>query len=295
MVARQMFLRFSSNETLTLVPCPEFTMNFRTPFPWLPLLAGATLAFSLAAAEKRSASKFPGYVVDEVVVPVPSEIFAVLDKLGSPNWKDEVRKLQVPDTTDRMELSLVFGEVVAEGFVAVQAQDKQAVEDIGREVISLSKRLGLGKSVTQHAQSILDAVKEDDWKSVRRELDLTQATVRAEMDRMRDGDLAQCVSLGGWLRGTASVTSVISKNYTQDRAELLNQPLLAEHFSRAVSGMSDTARNNKLVTAISKGLTRIRKDMDAPEGNFAPEKVQSIQGTCEELLALILQTRKSGK
>lgn len=271
------------------------SINLRNKLLWLPLTASLALPCPVPAAETAQAQKFPGYVVEEVVVPVPSEIFSVLDKLGSPNWKDEVRKTKLPDTTNRMELSLVFGEVVAEGFVAVQAQDKQSVEDIGRDVINLSKKLGLGKSVTQHAQSILDAAKQNDWKAVRRELDLTQATVRSEMDRLRDSDLAQCVSLGGWLRGTASVTSVVSKNYTQDRAELLNQPLLAEHFSRSMGSMSEGARNNKLISEISRGLTKIRKDMDVPDGNFPPERVQSIQNTCENLLALIMRTGKAVK
>lgn len=271
------------------------SMNVRNKLLWLPLAGGLALSCPAPAAEKIDAVKFPGYVVDEVVVPVPSEIFAVLDKLGSPNWRDEVRKLKLPETQDRMELALVFGEVVAEGFVAVQAQERQTVEDIGRDVIKLSKALGLGPSVTQHAQSILDAAKKNDWKAVRKELDLTQATVRSEMDRLRDGDLAQCVSLGGWLRGTASVTSVVNKNYTQDRAELLNQPLLAEHFSKAVATMTEGARNHKLVGEINKGLTKIRKDMDTPDGNFPPDKVLSIQNTCENLLALIMHTRKPAK
>lgn len=262
---------------------------------FLTVLALTTHAANAAKVEKIDDSNFPGTVMGDVVVPVPSEIFSVLDKLGDPNWKDEVRKVKTPDTTDRMELSLVFGSVVAEGFVAVQAKDKVAVENIGHDVITLSTRLGLGKSVTRHAQSILDAVKKEDWKAVRKELDQTQATVRAEMDRMRDGDLAQCVSLGGWLRGTTSVTSVVSKAYTQDRAELLNQPMLVEHFSKAVTGMSVTARNNKLVTAIGKGLIKIRKDMDVTDGNFPPDKVHSIQSTCEDLLALIFQNKKSVK
>lgn len=270
-------------------------MNMRHKITHLSALGGLLFLVPVSKAEKTEPQKFPGYVVDEVVVPVPSEIFAVLDKLGSPDWKEEVRKSKLPETTDRMELSLVFGHVVAEGFVAVQARDKQSVEDIGRDVISLSKKLGLGKSVTQHAQSILDAVKKEDWKSVRKELDLTQATVRSEMDRLRDGDLAQCVSLGGWLRGTAAVTSIVTKNYTQDRAELLNQPMLAEHFSKAVGSMSATARNHKLIGEINKGLTKIRKDMDAADGNFPPDKVQSIQVTCENLLGLIMHTSRQNK
>ncbi|MEZ0389786.1 MAG: hypothetical protein ACAI34_22090 [Verrucomicrobium sp.] len=255
------------------------------------LLAGSALA--QGTAQKFDPAQFPGYVMDEVVVPVPSEIFAVLDKLGDPNWKDELRKLATPESSDRMELSLVFGTVVAEGFVAVQAQDKQAVEDIGREVINIAQSLGLTKAVRPHAQSILDAVQKNDWKSVRKEFDQTQATVRAEMERMRDNDLAQCVSLGGWLRGTASATSVVTKAYTNDRAELMNQPMLVDHFTKSVGDMSESAKNNRLVTAINKGLVKIRQSMDSPDGSFTPEKINTIHTTCEELLALILQSKKA--
>ncbi len=263
----------------------------------MPLLSGMVIAgLSIghsAGVEKFDAGKFPGFVVDEVVVPVPSEIFSVLDKLGDPNWKEELRKVKVPETSDRIELSLAFGTVVAEGFVAVQAQDKQAVEEIGRDVITLSKSLGLSSSVIPHAQSILDAAKKNDWKAIRKELDQTQATVRATMERMRDGDLAQCVSLAGWLRGTASVTSVVSKAYTEDRAELLNQPMLVEHFSKSISGMSKKAREHVIVTALAKGLITIHKQMDTPDGNISQEHINAIKTVCEDLLKLILKDVKS--
>jgi hypothetical protein len=277
-------------------------MNISTQQRWMSPLCGVILAGCVTVTlgqgtsqgvEKFDASAFPGYVMDEVVVPVPSEIFAVLDKLGDPNWKDEMRELKSPETTDRMELSLLFGTIVAEGFVAVQAQDKQSVEDIGREVINIATKLGLTKAVRPHAQSILDAVKKDDWKAVRREFDQTQATVRAEMERMRDNDLAQCVSLGGWLRGTASVTSVIGKNFSEDRAELLNQPMLVDHFGKSVAGMSDTAKNNKLVSAIGKGLTKIRQEMETADGVFEPDKVTLIHQTCEEMLGLFMKGKKA--
>jgi hypothetical protein len=272
-------------------------MNHLTISRWLPLMCGAVLAGSAAMAvaqgttgvEKFDPTKFPGYVEDEVVVPVPSEIFSVLDKLGNPNWKDEIRKVHIPKTSDRQELALSFGVIVAEGFVAVQAQDKQTVQDIGREVINLSTRLALSKAVQSHAQSILDAVKVEDWKGVRRELDQTQSTVRREMDRMKDNDLAQCVSLGGWLRGTASVTSVINKNYSADRAELLNQPMLVDHFSKAIANMSPAVRKNPIISAMDKGLSKIKKDMDSSGGTFPLGTVRSIQATSEDLLSLILK------
>jgi len=109
------------------------------PFLRLPgLLSLVSLFFAVSVhgqgttegvVEVTSAKNFPGYVVDDVVVPVPSEIFSVLDKLGEPNWRQELRGVDTADTTDRTRLSLIFGSVVAEGFVAVPAQDKKPVEE----------------------------------------------------------------------------------------------------------------------------------------------------------------------
>jgi hypothetical protein len=228
---------------------------------------------------------FPGEVVGEVVVPVPSEIFTVLDKLGEPNWRQEMRTLKTPSTTDRTSLSLSFGVVVAEGFVAVQAQDKEKVEAVGREVIKLSTSLGLVNSVRPHAQAILDAANKDDWPSIRKELDLTQKTVRDTMEKMKDAPLAQCVSLGGWLRGTSSVTSIVNKNFSVDRAELLYQPLLVEHFLTQMKGMPEDFQKHAQVKAVTSGLGTIKGVMDKSAEGFTKESVTTVDQTCQELLS----------
>lgn len=235
---------------------------------------------------------FPGKVVDDVVVPVPSEVFSVLDKLGEPNWNQEIRKVDVPTTSDRTRLSLLFGYVVAEGFVAVQAEDKEAVKEAGRDVISLSKALGLSKSVLPHAQSILDAADKSDWKAIRREFDKTQNTVRLTMEEMNDIDLSQCVSLGGWLRGTAAVTSVVKKAFSADRAELLNQPMLVEHFQATIGHMPASTKEHDLIRSIGKGLTSVLERMESAVDGFSKDAVSEIGKTCENLLTEITAARK---
>jgi hypothetical protein len=242
---------------------------------------------SSAGVQEFDPLSFPGQVVDDVVVPVPSEVFTVLDKLGEPNWRQEVRDLKLPDTSDRTLLSLVFGYVVAEGFVAVQAEDKESVKDIGREVIDLAKALGISKSVLPHAQAILDAADQSDWKSIRKEFDLTQKTVRTTMEQMRDEDLAQCVSLGGWLRGTASVTSVVTKAFSADRAELLNQPMLVEHFLSAISVTPPSTKDHPVVVKILAGLRVVLTEMESAVDGFSEDSVRTIGKTCDSLLAEI--------
>jgi hypothetical protein len=256
---------------------------------FLPACFVAALSFSNLHAQGSSAGvhefdpkKFPGTVVDDVVVPVPSEIFSVLDKLGEPNWRQELRKLGDSGSSDRTALSLRFGSVVAEGFVAVQAQDKQAVEDIGREVIDLSKSLGISKAVIPHANSILDAVDKNDWSTIRKEFDRTQTTVRNMMEQNKDADLSQCVSIGGWLRGTAAVTSIVGKNFSEDRAELLNQPALVDHFIGSIGRMGGESKNKGVVRSIADGLKTVRDKMAS--GSFTSETVNAIGKTCNGLL-----------
>lgn len=270
--------------------------------PSLPCLAAALLLMPgsphLAAAQGTGTGvqefdpqAFPGQVVEDVVVPVPSEVFSVLDKLGAPNWQQEIRELELPKTADRVRLALMFGMVVAEGFVAVQAEDKEAVKDIGREVIDLATALALIKSVRPHAQAILDAADKGDWGGIRREFDLTQKTVRDTMEQMKDADLSQCVSMGGWLRGTASVTSVITKNFSADRAELLNQPMLVEHFINAIGKMAVANREHSSVTDIRSGLKIILEKMEGAVDGFSKGAVRDIGRTCDDLLADLKKAR----
>lgn len=231
---------------------------------------------------------FPGKVVGDVVVPVPSEVFSVLDKLGEPNWRAELRKAEIPTTSDRTKLSLLFGYTVAEGFVAVQAEDKETVKDLGRDVINLAKSLGLSKSVLPHAQSILDAADKSDWSTIRKEFDQTQKTVRDTMEQMKDLDLSHCVSLGGWLRGTASVTSVVKKGFNPDRAELLNQPMLVEHFVASIEKMPAGTRDHDVVRSIHKGLAVVLQQMESAVDGFTKDAVTEIGKTCDGLLVEIL-------
>lgn len=225
-------------------------------------------------------SQFPGLLVERVVVPIPSEILEVLDKLGSPNWAGELRAVGGVNSANRTRVALLLGTVVAEGFVAVQAQNREAIEDTGKEVLRLSESLGIKKYVVQHAQSILDAAKANDWDSVRRELDNTERTVRDTMEKMRDEELSQCVSMGGWLRGTEVLTSVITKDYNADRAELLNQPDLVRHFRKQI----DQMRSKKELKDIAAGLDKIGKAMGNGDRPVPPRQVARIQKVAAELV-----------
>lgn len=228
----------------------------------LPLLCGLALASSLAQsppAAQIDLSKFPAAAVDEVVVPVPSEIFSVLDKLGSPNWKAEMRDNIGKNTGNRAQVALLLGTVIADGFIAVEAENSENVKQIGQEVLNLADAINVRKAVIARSKSIIDKAEAKNWRAVREELDGALQDVRGAMVELGDADLAQLVSIGGWIRGTEVLTSIVGKNYSTSGAELLNQPELLNYFSRRIDEMRNSRlKKEELVTRVRKLLRDIR-------------------------------------
>ena len=234
-------------------------------------------------------SSFPGQSIDDVLVPVPSEVFIVLDKLGNPNWRSELRASLGHQTGNRAQVALLLGTVIAEGFVAVEAEDSEQVKDIGRRVLTLSKAINVEKAVLERSKSITEKADVKDWISVRKEFDGALQDVKGAMQELGDDDLAQLVSVGGWIRGTEVLTSIIRKNYTTDSAELLHQPALVHFFSKKLDTLSNKRlADDELVERIRKLLSAIAPLIGDGEGDVIPqEDVTRIHKMTRDTVAAI--------
>jgi hypothetical protein len=194
--------------------------------------------------------------VQNVVVPLPNEIFGALNKLGSVNWHEYVRTNKGTNFTEPPRIALLLGAVIADGFIAVQAQDAPAVKEIGQRVQTLARGIGVERSITAHAKAIIDYANRKKWENVRQELDRTQSSVQQAMNELHDEKLSQLVSLGGWLRGTQVLTAVVRKNFTADGAELLHQPDLLTHFQSELNGMPEY--NLPIIHQIRSALVEVK-------------------------------------
>ncbi|MEO5754722.1 MAG: hypothetical protein ABIR38_08445 [Chthoniobacterales bacterium] len=251
------------------------------PFVNLFLLTGCLLApYSLASA----ASDVPRKIdvkrlsknIDDVVVPLPNEIFAALGKLDSVNWKEFVRTNKGTNFTERPRIALLLGTVIADGFIAVQAEDAPSVKEIGQRVVSLAKGIGVGNSIVPHAKAITEAADRRNWPAVRLELDRTQNSVQQAMNEVHDEKLSQLVSLGGWLRGTQVLTSVVNRHFSEDGAELLHQPDLLEYFQRKLETMPEfkVAVISQIKTSLMEVKPLIETDQPIPAGSV--KKINDI-------------------
>ncbi|MEI6350441.1 MAG: hypothetical protein WCP06_04975 [Verrucomicrobiota bacterium] len=228
----------------------------------------------------------PAKVVDEVVVPVPTEVFGVLDKLGSPNWHEVLRPVKIDRMGRRPQVALLLGTVIAEGFIAVEAQESEEVKKIGKQVLVLARAIGVEKSVLTRTSSIIDAADKKDWQRIRVELDGASQDVKTAMIELNDEQLAQLVSLGGWLRGTEALTQVVLKSYSKDGAELLHQPALLEYFQKRLDSEGDRLKRNAVVKKIRGRLPELQPLIEQPNG-ISEQKVNEIHSITRELVAAI--------
>jgi len=273
-------------------------MKYRafSPFPLMAVLAVCAFATSAAMGDEPKqhidVGKLPqqATVVEDVIVPVPSEVFGVLDKLGSPNWHEVLRTEKVWVPSARAETSLLLGDVIAEGFIAVEAQDSEQVKKIGKTVLDLSAALGVRKAVVARSAAIIDFADKKDWPQVRQELDGALTDVKDSMDLLHDDELAQLVSLGGWLRGTEALTQVVNRNYTKDSAGLLHQPVLLDYFDKRIAHMSPRLRGNEVVAKIQKRLPEIRPLIGEADTDISKQSVEQIREIVHDLVIQIAPT-----
>lgn len=250
------------------------------------LIAVAPSADAATPSKKIDVSKIKTNI-DDVVVPVPSEVFNVLDKLGHPAWESEVQIDTSTKPSSRPHISLLFGTVIADGFLAVEAKDKEKVKEIGRRVLELANALAVRHVVESHCQSIIDAADANNWNVVRSELDKTQADVKQAMEELKSRDESQLVSIGGWLRGTEALSDIVLKDYQPDRAELLHQPDLLATFDRQLNAMSPKTRTSNLITKLQSGLSQIQPLIATDEDTLKKDNVEQINHITTSLVKAI--------
>jgi hypothetical protein len=249
-------------------------MPFIRYFKTVGVLCGFALCANAAQAPQQINIKQLSTTVEDVVVPLPNEIFGALNKLGAVNWKAHVRSDKGPNFTERPRIALLLGAVIADGFIAVQAEDAGTVKDIGQRVTTLAKGIGVGNSITPHAKAIIEAADKRNWNNVRRELDRTQNSVQQAMNEVHDEKLSQLVSLGGWLRGTEVLTSVVNDHFSADGAELLHQPDLLSYFQKRLQGMPEF--DLPIIHQIQDALVEVKPLIDLGDRRIPPETVKKV-------------------
>jgi hypothetical protein len=220
--------------------------------------------------------------VNPYTAPSVAEIFQQLDDLKPLPYDQLKRDFPQGVHAGREQMGMVFGGLVADGFLIVEAQKKNLVEDLGKVLLRQARSLGVGDRVMRHSASLSELGKKGDWPAVRRELISTQQDVEEAMTALRDQKMAHLISLGGWLRGLEICAGAVESNYTTDRAAVLWQRDLINYFAEELKTLPPAVAHKPLFEKVRASIESIRALL-----NRAPEKL-----TLDDVKALHAQAKE---
>ena len=241
-------------------------MIFRARFGAIAFLMGTSVAFAAEPASLPSEQLGKAIKTDSLTIPTPGELFAAFEKPGKPDWAGQYRT-PIPMTyRNRGQIALNLGGLIADGFIAVEAQDSQQVKNIGSDIIKLAKALGVSENLLSRGNSINEFAENDEWDVLQEELEATQNEVKSSMQTHSDQDLVILVSVGGWIRGTQVVSAAIMQNYDERSAKVLRQPALVSFIHSKINDISPGLRAEPLVKDVNEQLIGIEKLVSFPVG-----------------------------
>ncbi len=260
--------------------------------PPLELVAAAVLAVGGAGVAAQE-----GRVVPEPAVPVegaeavhaiapgsPDEYFTSLSKLTNPRWRRCYRELPADLPAERSKVAAGLGMLIADAHLAVMARDVQRVRNVGAEVGSYAKMLGLSATAGGRVATLDAACEGAEWEEGHAELKALADEFGKKLAEQRDEDLAALVELGIWTRALHVGSGVVATGKV-DEVELAigSEALLARLIELGV-GLSEACRAEPSIAfALAEGekVAALWRGVEKPGETVAAETealLESIVG-----------------
>ena len=188
---------------------------------------------------------------------MPGEFMAALNKLGKLDWTAKFRPPISTNFSSRSQLALNLGGLIADGYIAIEAEDAPQVKNIGKDVLAVAKVLGVSKDVLERSSSIANFADTAHWDQLKEELEATQNEVKTAMTEHKDQDLVTLVTVGGWLRAMEVISGHIAAHYSEPGAKLLRQPGIAAFLDQAARLALGKSADDASVAAVRKKMADI--------------------------------------
>ncbi|MBC8126810.1 MAG: hypothetical protein H8M99_06665 [Gloeobacteraceae cyanobacterium ES-bin-144] len=231
--------------------------------------------------------------VNEFTAPSISKLFDTLQFLMPLPVVETERKMPERMPMDRADLAIELGFLIADGFLVVQAEQLEKVEDLAKDLTRYGKALAAGDRVNRHAAGLLDSAKKKDVAQLKKELAATQHDVEQELVTLRDADLAHLISLGGWIRALEVSTVAVDKQFSEERARKVMREDIADYYTESVAGLEPRISERPNYLAMRDLLAGLRTEMVLKDGEKpTPEMMKDLRKQAMKLVGLALQRKQ---
>ncbi|MES2660876.1 MAG: hypothetical protein V4689_19780 [Verrucomicrobiota bacterium] len=231
--------------------------------------------------------------VNEFTAPSIAKLFDTLQFLMPLPIAEVERKMPPRMPQDRADLAIELGFLIADGFLIVQAEQLDKVEELAKDLTRYGKALGAGDRVNRHAAGLLESAKNKNVVELKKELSATQRDVELELVSLRDADLAHLISLGGWIRALEVSTVAVHNQFTVERARKVMREDIADYYAESVTGLEPKISERPNYLAMRDLLAGLRTEMTLADGEEPTKEMMSeIRKQAAKLVELALQRQQ---
>ncbi len=228
--------------------------------------------------------------VNTYTAPSIEEVFNILDKMRPFDYDKLNRPLDDEVYPNRLQLSLNLGVLIAEGFLAVECEKREQIENVGRLLQKRANALGVGDSVTRRSKVMLTLAGTGEWSGLRSELNKTQSDVELALLELRDEEIAHMIALGGWLRGLEIAVKAVNEKFNAENAALLRDVDKVEYFIDRLDTLHPDVKKTPLIRDITAQLKTLQLIFTArPDQPLQPSDTAEIERIVSGLNSKIRQ------
>ena len=232
--------------------------------------------------------------VNDVTTPLVGKVFHDLE-LFQPPPVEMVRAFDSNATfNNRLQTALQFGALVANGFVATIARQQKLILETGQALIKNATTLAAGEKLTYRSKSLFELSDRGDWEGLREELNRSQREVETSMIELHDGEMADLISLGGWLRGFQLATHVTVDHYTTEKAMNLVRLPVIDYFIERMDTLSPRIKRRSVVIELTAKLKTIRA-VAAQSKILTLSEVTQLEKLADEAITIGLSHREEAR
>jgi hypothetical protein len=221
------------------------------------------------------------------------------------DWTDIFDKYRVDFDPDSIEeeanLCLALGFKVADGTIALKAQDAERVNECAQVIEELTKRLEIPQENLNRAYLIKNAVNRGDWFDAFLQLNMYRQEIVRELGRMdREGaedgkaksekSKAILIVCGAWFQGARTVINVLESNYDKEMTNYLRSPrfvlLMDLELNRLNPALKSSDQVHYMISQMDAiyNIVNVDRDHTVPEGQISLSKLGELLDVANRLV-----------
>ncbi len=188
-------------------------------------------------------------------------------------------------------MALALGVKASDGVIALQARDKEALNDCADSIEKLARKLGVPATSLQRASLVKQHALQGHWIEAFMHLGYLQQAVMSDLEKNPERkDEAFLIIMGGWLQGGRSVTSLVLKVYSKPGSNILREPKLIDLMISEMAKVRKEYKENPVVKELIAFLPEVKRCVNVGLKDPIPEKdVQFMHDGFERIVKLIIR------